>query len=90
MDALWLGECPEPGCGLPAEQIRTDTWDSTDGPVQTRRTRCLAGHVRDSHPVPVPLSRDMPCGRCSHAHRFTPCDPPCLCPAHDLTDDVEP
>ena len=89
MDVLWLGECPEPGCTLPYELIRTDCWDSTCGPVQTRRTRCLAGHVRDSHPVPVPLGRDMPCPRCPcGTHRFTPCE--CGCPAHDLTDDVEP
>lgn len=88
---LWLGECPEPGCGLPAEFVRRDRWESTDGPLETIRTRCLVGHLRDSHPQPVPLSHDMPCPYCRHpGHRFTPCDLPCVCPPHDLADDIEP
>lgn len=64
VDVLWLGECPEPGCGLPAELIRVDTWDSTDGPLRSQRTYCLAGHWRDSHPVPAPLPRQMSCASC--------------------------
>lgn len=87
MDVLWLGECPEPGCTLPCELIRTDRWDSTCGPVQTRRTRCLAGHVRDSHPVPVPIPRQMPCASCGcEAHSPFRCDneiaPGVRCPCH--------
>ena len=79
---LWLGECPEPGCSLPCELVRVDTYDSTDGPVQTRRTRCLAGHVRDSHPVPAPLGRQMDCPSCGcEAHS------PFVC-GNDLGDGV--
>lgn len=96
MDVLWLGECPEPGCTLPCELIRTDRWDSTCGPVQTRRTRCLAGHVRDSHPVPVPLPRQMSCASCGcEAHSPFVCGneiaPGVRCPCHRVpTPGVHP
>lgn len=36
------------------------------------------------------LGRELTCGHCHHAHRFGPCDPPCMCPPHPLDDDVEP
>lgn len=37
--------CPEPGCTAPAEIIDRWVWNSTDGPMEHVRTRCLARHV---------------------------------------------
>jgi hypothetical protein len=39
---LELTCCPE--CGRPAEIVQRVTFQSTDGPVEHARTRCLAGH----------------------------------------------
>ncbi|HET6699522.1 MAG TPA: hypothetical protein VFG88_10575 [Nocardioidaceae bacterium] len=42
-----------------------------------------------SEPLTVPLGRDLPCPVCGHGpHRWSTCE--CACPAHDLTDDIEP
>jgi hypothetical protein len=37
--------CPDTSCLAPAEVV--DHWilDSTDGPVEHLKTRCLAGHI---------------------------------------------
>ncbi len=37
-----LTRCPE--CGLAAEVVSRDVWDSTDGPVEHVHVRCVARH----------------------------------------------
>ena len=37
-----LTRCPE--CGLPAEAVDRDVWESTDGPVEHVALRCVARH----------------------------------------------
>ena len=37
-----LTRCPE--CGLPAEVVDRDVWESTDGPVEHVTVRCVARH----------------------------------------------
>lgn len=37
--------CPEPHCSAPAEVVDRWVLESTDGPVEHLRTRCLARHV---------------------------------------------
>ena len=39
---LELTDCPD--CGLPAEVIDRSTLQSTDGPVDHVKTRCVVGH----------------------------------------------
>lgn len=40
---LDLVACPE--CHLPAEVVDRDVWESTEGPVEHARVRCVARHV---------------------------------------------
>jgi hypothetical protein len=42
---LELVACPDPACGTVAEIVDTVTLDSTGGPVETVRTRCLYRHT---------------------------------------------
>jgi len=37
--------CPDPGCTAPAEIMDRWSWNSTDGPIEHVRTRCLARHI---------------------------------------------
>ena len=37
-------DCPQPGCGVPAEIVDRWTWTSTDGPVEHVKTWCASGH----------------------------------------------
>lgn len=37
-----LTRCPQ--CGLVAEVVSRDVWDSTDGPVEHAHVRCVARH----------------------------------------------
>lgn len=37
--------CPDPACTAPAEIVDRWLWDSTDGPIEHVRTRCLARHM---------------------------------------------
>lgn len=37
--------CPDPDCSAPAEIVDRWVWDSTHGPIEHVRTRCLARHV---------------------------------------------
>jgi hypothetical protein len=45
---LELTHCP--GCGLPAEVVSRATLQSTDGPIEHVKTRCITGHW---HMAPV-------------------------------------
>lgn len=36
--------CPEDGCDMPSEVIARQVLESTDGPVEHVKIRCLAGH----------------------------------------------
>lgn len=40
--------CAEPGCGTTAEIVDRWVLESTDGPIEHARTRCLDGHVLTS------------------------------------------
>jgi hypothetical protein len=37
--------CPDRGCAQPAEALDSFELESTDGPVEHVRTRCLAKHI---------------------------------------------
>lgn len=37
-------DCPEAGCGLPAEVLDRFVLESTDGPVEHFRIRCVNRH----------------------------------------------
>ena len=39
-----LTGCPDSNCGQPAEVTDRFVLESTDGPVEHQRTRCLDGH----------------------------------------------
>jgi hypothetical protein len=39
-----LEDCPEPGCGMPAEILDRYTLPSTDGPVEHIAVRCIDRH----------------------------------------------
>jgi len=39
-----LTTCPQEGCGLPSEVLDRFVLESTDGPVEHVKVRCLAGH----------------------------------------------
>lgn len=56
--------CPDPECTALAEVVDRWTWNSTDGPIEHVRTRCLARHIFTPpaamlivDPDPVELSR---------------------------------
>ncbi|HEY6423759.1 MAG TPA: hypothetical protein VIY28_11035 [Pseudonocardiaceae bacterium] len=51
-----------PGCALPAIVSDRFTLESTDGPIEHVRTRCIAGH-----PYLLSLSSDMDACRCPAA-----------------------
>ena len=42
VDVMELTRCPQ--CGLPAEVVDRDVWESTDGPVEHVAIRCVARH----------------------------------------------
>jgi hypothetical protein len=37
--------CPEPSCSAPAEIVDRWVLESTDGPIEHVKTRCLALHI---------------------------------------------
>jgi hypothetical protein len=39
-----LEDCPEPGCGMPAEVLDRYTLLATDGPVEHIAVRCVDRH----------------------------------------------
>lgn len=41
---LDLTVCPEPGCPSPAQIVDRSVWESTDGPIEHVRIRCLNRH----------------------------------------------
>ena len=41
---LDLTVCPEPSCSSPAEIFDRSAWESTDGPIEHVRIRCLNRH----------------------------------------------
>ena len=59
---LDLTVCPEPTCSSPAQIFDRSALESTDGPIEHVRTRCLNRHVfllpverlTSPHVVPVP------------------------------------
>ena len=46
--------CPEPGCASPAEVYDVYTAESTDGPIEHGRVRCLSP---DRHHFVMPTDR---------------------------------
>jgi hypothetical protein len=50
---LFLLQCPDPGCGVPAEVLDRAVLESTDGPVEHVKVQCLARHIF-LMPMPMP------------------------------------
>jgi len=61
-----LTTCPE--CGLVAEVVERDVWDSTDGPVEHATVRCV-----DRHRFVLPVSSLTSAQRAApHERRLAP------------------
>ncbi len=61
-----IAHCPEPRCTAPAAVEDRWLWDSSDGPIEHVRTRCLSRHVFTVAAytlVPLPLPQFAPSGR---------------------------